>query len=372
MIDDMDDSRRDPVANPDMLVVSREALGLTQRELADRLTKLASASPKISQGYVSRAEKGALAVAGERLALFAAGLECTTDLLAADAKVWSLGEGCLYHRNRASTKASTLRQLHARVNLLRMYLQRLTGAAHVALPTFDLVPMRMGGLDGPEDAARTLRSRLGVSDGPIESVTGLAEQAGALVVSMPLGAREVDATSLHPPDEPPVFVINSDAPADRRRFTLAHELGHTACTPAEDMDAEEMAQSFASELLMPASQVRADLQVAPITPARLLQLKARWRTSAAALLRRAVDLAVITDSRYRSINTQMSALGWRTAEPEPLPSERCRLVPNLVHSAVRAVGGYEAAAAAAGTSEGNLRALLGNDLVPTQGASSND
>jgi Zn-dependent peptidase ImmA (M78 family)/transcriptional regulator with XRE-family HTH domain len=373
MIDVMGGGRGELVANPDMLVVSREAIGLTQRELADRLTELASASPQISQGYVSRAEKGALEVAGERLALFAAGLECTTDLLAAEAKVWSLGEGCLYHRNRASAKASTLRRLHARVNLLRLYLHRLAAAGRVALPTFDLVPMRLGGLDGPEDAARALRSRLGVPDGPVESVTGLAEQSGALVVSMSLGAREVDATSLHPSGEPPVFVINSDAPADRQRFTLAHELGHTACTPAEDMDAEEMAQSFASELLMPASLVRADLLAAPITPARLLQLKGKWRTSAAALLRRAVDLAVITDSRYRSVSTQMSALGWRTAEPEPLPSERCRQVPNLVRTAVRAVGGYEEAAVVAGTTEANLRVLLGTDLIPTtQGASWND
>jgi IrrE N-terminal-like domain len=41
----------------------------------------------------------------------------------------------------------------------------------------------------------------------------------------------VDATSLHPPGEPPLFVVNSDAPADWQRFTLGHELGHVACKP---------------------------------------------------------------------------------------------------------------------------------------------
>lgn len=360
------------VANPDMLVVSREALGLTQTQLADRLTRLASSGRRISQGYVSRAEKGALVVAGDRLALFAAALECSPGLLASDAKVWSLGEGCLYHRNRASTKASTLRQLHARVNLLRLHLRRLADAAGVGLPTFDLTPMRVGGLDGPEDAARALRRRLGAPPGPIKSVTALAERAGALVVPMSLGVREVDATSLHPPGEPPVFVVNTDAPADRQRFTLAHELGHTACSPADDMDAEEMAQSFASELLMPASQVRADLQATPLTPARLLQLKATWRTSAAALLRRAVDLAVVTDSRYRNINTQMSSLGWRTAEPEPLSPEQAQLVPDLVRAAVSSVGGYDAAAAIAGTRVINIRTLFGGDLTRARAGGIND
>ena len=126
----------------------------------------------------------------------------------------------------------------------------------------------------------------------------------------------------HPPGEPPLFVINADAPTDRQRYTLGHEIGHVACVPAAGQDAEEMAQAFSAELLAPAHQVRADLKAAPVTPARLLQLKAVWQVSAAALLRRAVDLAVISDSRYRGINAQISALGWRTGEPEPLPAER--------------------------------------------------
>ena len=58
---------------------------------------------------------------------------------------------------------------------------------------------------------------------------------GALVVTLPLGGREVDATSLHPPGEPPLFVVNSDVPADRQRFTLGHELGHVACEPGDGL-----------------------------------------------------------------------------------------------------------------------------------------
>lgn len=349
--------------NPDLLIAAREALGLTQKQLAERLTQLSGAQPEISQGYVSRAEKGVLTVSGDRLDLFALALESTPDLLAGDAKLWSLGDGCLYHRNRASTKASTLRRLHAQVNLLRLYVRRLADVASVPLPEFTLTPLQVGGVDGPEDAARALRRALKLPDGPIDSMTEVAERVGALVVPMSLGGREVDATSLHPPGEPPVFVINIDAPVDRRRFTLAHELGHVACAPAPDMDAEEMAQAFASELLAPAKQVRAHLTTAPITPARLLQLKAHWRMSAAALLRRAVDLAVITDGRYRSINSQMSALGWRTSEPEPLRPEPVQFVPVVVAAAVRNAGGVDNAARLAGTTSGNLRRLLGDDLL---------
>lgn len=349
--------------NPELLVAAREALGWTQKQLAEELTRLSKADPEISQGYVSRVEKGSLSVVGDRLELFSAALEVTPDFLAGDGKLWSLGDGCVYHRNRKSTKASTLRKLHAQVNLLRLFLRRLAAGSTVTLREFTLVPMQVGGLDSPEDAARALRRDLELPDGPIESVTEVAERIGALVVPMSLGGREVDATSLHPPGEPPVFVINTDAPADRQRFTQAHELGHIACAPALDLDAEEMAQAFASEFLAPATQVRSDLQASPITPARLLQLKTRWRISAAALLRRALDLGVITDSRYRTLNTQMSALGWKTAEPEPLRPESATAVPALLRSAVDAAGGVEAAAAIAGTTAAKLRGMLGEKLL---------
>ena len=109
----------------------------------------------------------------------------------------------------------------------------------------------------------------------------------------------------------------------------------------------------------------ADLKAAPITPARLLQLKAVWKVSAAALLRRSVDLAVISESRYRAISAQISALGWRTAEPDPLPAEQPAVVPALVRAAVMAAGGLEAAAAAAGTTSANMRYLFGDDIAGT-------
>jgi hypothetical protein len=90
------------------------------------------------------------------------------------------------------------------------------------------------------------------------------------------------------------------------------------------------------------------------------------------LLRRAVDLAIITDSRYRTINAQISALGWRTSEPEPLAPERPTVVPALVQAAVQAAGGVRAAAEAAGTNEANLHTLFGAMLPPPPEGSADD
>jgi Zn-dependent peptidase ImmA (M78 family)/transcriptional regulator with XRE-family HTH domain len=351
--------RNDRAANADLLVAAREALGVTQAELAVRLTRLAGMGHTVSQGYVSRVEKGSLTVAGERLALFAVALESSPALLTSEAKLWSLGDGCMYHRNRATTKASTLRRLHARVNLLRLQLHRLADVAGEPLPEFTWEPVPVGGLFGPDDGARAVREAFGIGAGPVRSVTSIAERMGALVVALPLGGSEVDATSLHPPGEPPLFVVNSDVSPERQRFTMGHEVGHIACVPAEGTDPEEMAQQFAAELLAPAAQVFADLKAAPVTPARLLQLKGTWLISATALLRRAYDLAVIPESAYRRISAQTSALGWRKGEPDPLPAEQPAVVPALVRRAITAAGNEDAAAAAAGTTPSFIRHLAG-------------
>jgi Zn-dependent peptidase ImmA (M78 family)/transcriptional regulator with XRE-family HTH domain len=360
-------------ANENLLVAAREALGLTQAQLAARLSELVGGTHPVSQGYVSRVEKGALAVSGERLALFAGALMCTPELLVSDAKLWSLGDGCLYHRNRRSTKASTLRQLHAQVNLARLHLYRLAAAANWPLPDFTWTPVETGGTVSPADAARAVREWCGIGAGPVRSVTAVAEQMGALVVALPLGGREVDATSVHPPGEPPLFVVNSDAPADRQRFTLGHELGHVACEPGHGSDPEEMAQQFSAELLAPARELYKDLKAAEITPARLLQLKRKWLISASALLYRAHDMAVIREWQYRRISAQISALGWRTSEPDPLPAEHPAVVPGLVQRAVETKGSVEAAAAAAGTTTTVIRALAGQaQTAPGQGKASHD
>ena len=254
----MDVLGADPAtANERLLVAAREALGLTQAQLAALLSELADGDQPVSQGYVSRVEKGALTVSGERLSLFAEALRCSPDLLVSDAKLWSLGDGCMYHRNRASTRASTLRQLHAQVNLVRLYLRRLAAAADWPLPDFTWVPVLTGGTESAADVARAVRHRCEIGNGPVRSVTEVAEKMGALVVALPLGGREVDATSLHPPGEPPLFVVNSDVSADRQRFTLGHELGHVTCEAGFGSDPEDTAQRFAAELLAPrAASVR--------------------------------------------------------------------------------------------------------------------
>jgi Zn-dependent peptidase ImmA (M78 family) len=147
-----------------------------------------------------------------------------------------------------------------------------------------------------------------------------------------LGSRELDAVTQWIDGDPPLFLINTHAPADRFRFSLAHELGHVIMhdepgpTPLQERQADE----FASEFLLPADAIRAELKRGRLDLPRLLALKHRWGVSMAALLRRASTLGVITDWQYRNLMVEMSALGYRTQEPSDLVRENPRFIPELV------------------------------------------
>jgi Zn-dependent peptidase ImmA (M78 family) len=157
------------------------------------------------------------------------------------------------------------------------------------------------------------------------------ESTGTVVAAVELGGPRVDALSDWVPGRRPVLLINKRAPGDRQRFTLAHEVGHAVMHDAPGELAESEADRFAAELLLPAADIQADL-VRP-TLERLLALKAHWRVSAAALLRRAHTLDLINDHTYRRLNTEMSAAGWRSTEPFPFSVERPRALARALRHA---------------------------------------
>ena len=172
--------------------------------------------------------------------------------------------------------------------------------------------------DTPSDAAVAIRHDWKMSPGPAIQLIKFVEAAGGLVLVRDLGARELDAVTQWVDGAPPLFLINSHAPVDRFRFSLAHELGHVILHQEPGVLATQernKADEFASEFLMPADSIRTELKEGRLDLPRLLDLKHKWGVSMAALLRRASTLGVVTDWQYRNLMVEMSALGYRTKEP---------------------------------------------------------
>jgi Zn-dependent peptidase ImmA (M78 family) len=93
---------------------------------------------------------------------------------------------------------------------------------------------------------------------------------------------------------------------------------------------EHEAYAFASELLMPKAALMQELTT-PVTLATLAPLKLRWRVSLQALIRRARDLAIVSERQYYYLSEQIARSGLRTAEPPNLavPIERPRALRQL-------------------------------------------
>jgi hypothetical protein len=77
---------------------------------------------------------------------------------------------------------------------------------------------------------------------------------------------------------------------------------------------QKKANRFAAELLMPTQEIRDQLH-GQIDVPLLLELKAQWKVSMWALLRRAHTFGILGDWQYRSLAVEMSSVGYRTSEP---------------------------------------------------------
>lgn len=304
------------VAHPRLVSLVREARGWSQKDLAE--------AAHVSQGFVSKVESGLLDLRGDHLTGVAAALDCPPQLLLDDTPVQGLEVTCLHHRRRHSKMtAVTKRRIEAITHLTRISVEGLLHGIEI-VPQARLERLDIEEFGDPETVARELRVRWRVPSGPIVNVVGLLEAVGVIVVMRRLGTTAQDAVSTWPHDagRPPVMVVNSGLPGDRQRFTTTHEAGHLIMHSVPGDDQEREADRFAAEFLAPAEELAPLL--AGLTTAdfpRLMQLKAQWGISIAALIRRAYDLELISERQYREFQIKVGRLGWRTVEPGTLTGE---------------------------------------------------
>lgn len=186
-------------------------------------------------------------------------------------------------------------------------------------------------LDDAEEAAMQLREIWDLDENPIDSLVQTAEDHQVIVIGWRKHAGEFDGLSGWC-NQHPVTVINTLADTDRRRFTLAHELGHLVMdTSTVSKAAEKLAHRFAAALLAPSARVLHELGTrrTRLDWEELGILKRKYGLSMAAWVYRAKDLGIITEHHAMSLYREMSTRGWRKREPvdyagdeEPLKLEQ--------------------------------------------------
>ena len=307
--------------NPEMLTLAREIRGMTQKQVAE--------SSGIRQGTLSRYETGLVPTSDADVSRLALALKFPTDFFYQ--KGFRLGNepSEIFHRRRRKVASKDLKRIDGLVDLFRL------GSRHL-LEAFELkstasVPLlSINDFESVADVAAAVRAGWRIPTGPVQDLIAWLEHASCLVFLHDFNTDKIDEAVQWIPPSPPVIVVNRSAPADRVRFSLAHALGHLvmhrdiAPYPGMEQEADEFAASF----LMPERDIRGSL--APVTVKHLLELKQYWRVSMQALIRRARDLDIIKQRRYRSLFQQLSRAGYRKREPFPIPRESPRLVKSLL------------------------------------------
>jgi Zn-dependent peptidase ImmA (M78 family)/DNA-binding XRE family transcriptional regulator len=187
----------------------------------------------------------------------------------------------------------------------------------------DGAPFRVASLEDAENAAERVREAWNLDGDGIPNLTELLEEHGIKVLRLdfPLSVDGLTCRVARPDKaKVPVIVGSASKSVERRRFTLAHELGHMVMAIEGDLDEEKACQRFASALLLAREDLLSEVgqRRQAFGYAEIIEIKRMYGVSAAALIVRLRDLGVITDG---TVQTVFRGIGrtWRKAEPEPLP-----------------------------------------------------
>lgn len=310
--------------NGEMLRVARQLKGFQQTEAAKRLG--------VDQSLLSRMENGVAEVREEVLGLAERVYEVRRSFFFLTDPIY--GAPVSVHpmwRRKADVTSREMDLIVAEMNIRVMHLRRFLDAADVA-SAHGLPRMDIEDYGDPERVAGLLRAHWMIPRGPIKDLTVLIERAGVVVVHSPMGGASVSGVTFSPPGLPPMIVLNSDQPADRMRFTLAHELGHLVMHRFPSPKMEEEANAFASSVLLPSADIGPLLKTRKIDLQLLASLKPEWKVSMQSILMKAKSLGLLTRNQEEYLWKQISARKWRVREPPELdfPAEKPTVIGNLV------------------------------------------
>jgi Zn-dependent peptidase ImmA (M78 family) len=200
-----------------------------------------------------------------------------------------------------------------RMNRL-MAVEAMLGSRVVFRNPLEAIPA--GERGGVERAAAALREAWGLGESPVPNLLGLFEDKGISVCEVG-GFEEFDGLSAEFGSRT-VVAVNPDLPADRVRFTAAHELAHIlGVAGAGPETAEGLCHEFAGAFLLPKGPLARLMTPAgrKVALADLAELKRTYGVSLQAIMRRAHGLGLVTDRQLRRFRETFREKGWLEVEP---------------------------------------------------------
>ncbi|MEN3110400.1 XRE family transcriptional regulator [Uliginosibacterium paludis] len=310
------------------LKLARQCQGLSLNEVGDAVEK--------SRQYIHRVEMGRDQPTPDLIRGLAKFLNVAPEFFFERSGVM-LCDDAYHFRKLASTPVTMKQAAQAKGELFRRFVAFID--QKLRLPECNFPSFEVSSPDDIERAAERCRSLWELGLGPIDNVIRVAENAGAVVTTFHDVSEKVDALSISS-QRPIIVTNNSKGSACRVRFDLAHEIGHFVMHESQltgDRTTESEANRFAGAFLLPRGTfVKAfpKLKGSSLNWPGIVQLKMEWKVSKAAILYRARQLGLITESQYKSgIIYGLNRKGQATSEDEDklIPFEK----PELIYNALK-------------------------------------
>ncbi|MFI1582995.1 helix-turn-helix domain-containing protein [Embleya sp. NPDC020630] len=278
------------------LTQARRLAGWSKKELATKID--------VTPAAVGQYEAGAIRPRPEQVRRLAEVLGMPTAFFTAGRPRAALDTAAVHFRSLRSAPARERERSLSFTELL----WELTHAVetYIRLPRVDLP-----GWDGgetipdlptePQQAARALRSRWDLGDGPIPHLVRLLESRGIVVAVLPYSSpdsRKLDGFSTARLPRPVIVLNDGRDDVYRHRFSCAHELGHLLLhgeAHPGDIQHERQADAFAAEFLTPTAKLASSLPTR-VDFTLLGRLQQIWGVSLDSLLVRCRELGLHSEA----------------------------------------------------------------------------
>ena len=321
--------------------LARRKAGLSLRGLADKMLGLVSAQA------IGKYERNEMAPSSEVLIALSKALDVSIPYLMSAEGV-ELGK--VEFRTKASTSAKDRCRVETEVlEWVERYLQieQILSLESCSWSCPAEFPRKLGSFEDAEKLANDIRAEWKLGTDPIPNMTELLEERGikVLLATLPQKVSGLTCFVKRPRlgVETPVIVVNATMTLERRRFTMAHELGHRVIDSSNEGDLEKLCHRFAGAFIVNREHLLNEIgeRRSAFGVREIVGLKRLYRISAAAFLMRLEQVGVI-DRGSIEYSFRTFASGWRREEPEPLEGEKSKAVSEAPRRFERLV--YRAAA----------------------------
>lgn len=296
--------------------LARESRGISQKELADKINISPGTISKIESGTMLLTEKFVKAIAevvGYPLSFFSKSIK-------------PINGTTLCYRKRRTMAARDLTLLESKLSILSNCIDDLQDS--IELPEFNIPHLEPSIEYKPDEIAYKIRQILKIPKGAIANFINVLELRGIVVVPINInGTDKFDGLTIFTDRlNTPVIWLNDNMPNDRKRYTLAHELGHiimhlrSDCLEKSDDEQDKEADEFAAEFLLPKNQCESEFW--DLRYKDLSMKKSQWMVSKAFIIRRAAQLGCIPSSTQKYFFITLGRNGERKEETVFVPLDQ--------------------------------------------------